>query len=101
MKKLGALIIAIGMTTVMSVNANPLKDSYSVTYASQEKVAVKPEELPEPVKTTLAGDAFAGWSASSAFLVTKADNSQYYEITLKKGTETANINLDKDGKKVE
>lgn len=101
MKKLGALVIAIGMSTVMSVNANPLNQSYSVESASQEKVAVKPEDFPEPVKTTLAGDAFAGWTASSAFLVTKQDNSQYYEITLKKGTETATINLDKDGKKVE
>lgn len=100
MKKLMVLGLASMFSfAVVQANANPVEST--VISVSQEKVAVKPEDLPEAVKTTLSGDAYAGWSVTGAFLVTKQDNSQYFEISLKKGEETSTVNLDKDGKKVE
>lgn len=101
MKKLIISAFALSLISFASVQANSLKETVTVVAVSQEKVAVKPEDLPEAVKTTLAGDAFEGWKVTGAFLVTKEDKSQYYEIALKKGEETATVNLDKDGKKVE
>lgn len=101
MKKLIISAFALSIISFASVQASTLAEPVSVVTVAQEKVAVKPEDLPEAVKTTLAGDAYAGWEVTGAFLVTKADNSQYFEIGLKKGEETSTVNLDKDGKKVE
>jgi hypothetical protein len=67
----------------------------------QGKVSVRPEDLPEAVKTTLAGNMYADWKITSAYLVTREDNSQYYEINIKKEAETAVVNLDKYGKKID
>ncbi|MEO6284530.1 MAG: hypothetical protein ABIN80_07915 [Dyadobacter sp.] len=67
----------------------------------QGKVSVRPEDLPEAVKTTLAGNMYADWKITSAYLVTRDDNSQYYEINIKKEAETAVVNLDKYGKKID
>ncbi len=101
MKKLIISAFALSIISFASVQANTLTAPVSVVTVAQEKVAVKPEDLPEAVKTTLAGDAYAGWEVTGAFLVTKQDNTQYFEIALKKGEETSTVNLDKDGKKVE
>lgn len=101
MKKLIISAFALSLISFATVQANTLNETNTVISVTQEKVAVKPEDLPEAVKTTLAGDAFAGWEVTGAFLVTKEDKSQYFEIGLKKGEETATVNLDKDGKKVE
>ncbi|WP_221390159.1 hypothetical protein [Dyadobacter sp. NIV53] len=101
MKKQIISAIALLLTSFVSVQANDLPQSNTIISAAQEKVAVKPEDLPEAIKTTLASDAYAGWQVVSAFLVTKADNTQVYEISLKKGEESSTVNLDKEGKKVE
>ena len=101
MKKLIISALALTIISFANVQANTLKTSGTVITVTQEKVAVKPEDLPEAIKTTLSGDTYAGWQVTTAFLVTKEDNSQFYEIALKKGEETSTINLDKDGKKVE
>ena len=101
MKKLIISALALGMISSVNVQAKPLTESAATIYKVQEKVAIKPEDLPEAVKTTLASNTYLGWEVTAAFLITKQDNSQYYEIAAKKGTETATINLDKDGKKVE
>jgi len=90
------MLLALGTTQTFAQT-----QSVPTTTGTQEKVSVKPEDLPEPIKTTLATDAYAGWQVSSAFLITKPDNTQFYEISLKKGEETSKVNLDKDGKKVE
>ncbi|WP_192579177.1 hypothetical protein [Dyadobacter aurulentus] len=72
-----------------------------ISIAQQEKVAVRPEDLPEPVKSALANDGYADWKVAGAYLVTKENNSQYYEINLKKGDESSTVNLDKYGRKVD
>lgn len=101
MKKLIISAFAVSLISFATVQANDLTTHHTVITVTQEKVAVKPEDLPEPVKTALAGDAYSGWEVTGAFLVTKEDNSQHFEIAVKKGDETATVNLDKDGKKVE
>ncbi|OJV17672.1 MAG: hypothetical protein BGO21_01290 [Dyadobacter sp. 50-39] len=68
--------------------------------AEQSKVAVRPEDLPEAVKSTLSG-SYAEWKVSSAYLVTRDDNSQYYELNIKRAEETFTLNLDKYGKKID
>ncbi|MCE7058465.1 hypothetical protein [Dyadobacter sp. CY343] len=68
---------------------------------AQEKVAVRPEDLPEAVKSTLASDDYAEWKVSSAYIVKRDNNAQYYEINLKKGEESLTVNLDKYGRKVD
>jgi len=96
---LSALFISMLGTTEMLANTTK---TVTVAYnETQDKVAVRPDDLPEAVKNTLSGDAYAGWQVTSAFLVTKEDNSQYFEINAKKGEESTVINLDKYGKKVD
>ena len=101
MKKLIISAMALTLIAFNSVQSEPVLTTATEITSAQEKVAVKPEDLPEAIKTTLSGDTYAGWQVTSAFLVTKEDNSQFYELSLKKGEETSTLNLDKDGKKVE
>lgn len=81
--------------------ASKVKAQNSAWTLTQDKVAVRPDDLPEAVKNTLSSDAYAGWQVTSAFLITKEDNSQYFEINAKRGEESTVINLDKYGKKVD
>jgi hypothetical protein len=74
--------------------------SYAVTHTQQSKISVRPEDLPEPVKSTLAS-SWSEWKVTSAYLVTRDDNSQYYEVNIKRSEETSTLNLDKYGKKVD
>ncbi len=60
-----------------------------------EKVKIKPEELPEKVKATLAGADFKGWEVVNAFKETEKGS---FEVELKKGTETKTMKFDKEGK---
>ena len=101
MKKLIISAFAMALLSFGSAGAKNIETSGIVTNIPQEKVAVKPEDLPEPVKTTLASDTYAGWQVTSAFLITKEDNSQFYEVSMRKGEESSTVNLDKDGRKVE
>lgn len=91
----------IAMLGVSHVQANVTSPVLTELNVSQDKVAVRPDDLPEAVKNTLSGEAYAGWQVTSAFLVTKEDNSQYFEINARKGEESTVINLDKYGKKVD
>ncbi|MCE7060012.1 hypothetical protein [Dyadobacter sp. CY343] len=68
--------------------------------AKEDKVAVKPEDLPEGIKKTIKSDDFAGWTVKKAFLVTDQKNTQYYELQVAKGSESARVKLDKDGNNV-
>ena len=75
---------------------------YPVKHAfTQDKVSVRPEDLPEAVKNVLSSDAYSGWQVTSASRITRDDNSQYFEINARKDGETTVINLDKYGKKVD
>lgn len=101
MKKLILLTTLIAATGMARIEANPMMPNRSISFQRQDKVAVRPDDLPEAVKNTLSSDAYAGWQVTSAFLVTREDNSQYFEINAKKAEETTVINMDKYGKKVD
>ncbi|WAC13755.1 hypothetical protein [Dyadobacter pollutisoli] len=66
----------------------------------EEKVVVKPEDLPAGIKKTIQGEQFSGWKVEKAFLVTETDKTQYYELQVAKGKESARVKLDKDGNNV-
>ncbi|WP_149242100.1 hypothetical protein [Dyadobacter sp. 32] len=101
MKNVIVSALALALISMGTVQSKGIVESNSVVVILQEKVPVKPEDLPEAVKTALAGDAYKGWEVTGASLVTKEDKTQYFEIAVKKGEETATVNLDKEGKKVE
>lgn len=104
MKKRIVSAVALTLISFASVQADNSLTATGVSIMqlmAQEKVTVKPDSLPEGVKKTIQGEAFEGWKVISAFLVTNADKSQYYELNVKKGEESARVKLDKDGKNVE
>lgn len=68
--------------------------------AKEDKVAVKPEDLPEGIKKTIKSDEFSGWTVKKAFLVTESDKKQYYELQVNNGNQEARVKLDKDGRNV-
>jgi hypothetical protein len=104
MKKLIVSAFALTLVSFASVQAGNFTTTTNVTnteITSQEKVSVKAENLPDGVKNTIKSDAFEGWKVVSAFLITNTDKTQYYELNVKNGSETARVKLDKDGNNVE
>jgi len=105
MKKLIVSAVALTLISFASVQANStsdnnLQENATVTSQKEDKVAVKPENLPEGIKKTIKGEEFAGWKVTSAFLVTTPGKTQYYELNVKNGSESAMVKLDKNGKNV-
>ncbi|MCE7066210.1 hypothetical protein [Dyadobacter sp. CY326] len=98
MRKLILSAMLLGLAGIIKINAAPVTMTVVV---KQDKVAVRPDDLPEAVKNALSSDAYSGWQVTSAFLVTREDNSQYFEINAKKAEQTTVINMDKYGKKVD
>jgi len=98
---LTATVLAFaGISTVKAsekVTENKSPIIISLQQDSTQKVPVKLEELPAPVTTTLKADAYKEWIPTTAFLVTNADKTQFYQIDVKKGTEVAFIKITKDG----
>ncbi|WP_426292112.1 hypothetical protein ACN9ML_19085 [Dyadobacter endophyticus] len=95
------IVIALLLTAIIpDVDASVQSSTSVAVIAEQSKVAIRPEDLPEPVKSTLSG-AYAEWKVTSAYLVTRDDNSQYYEVNIKRAEETSTLNLDKYGKKID
>jgi hypothetical protein len=105
MKKLIVSALALTLISFASVEASTTAETRKTETATlaastQEKVAVKPEDLPEGIKKTIKGEEFSGWKVTKAFLVTEEDKSQYYELQVAKGDESARVKLDKDGNNV-
>jgi hypothetical protein len=98
MKKifLATMVLAgtIGMTS-FTVQAN----AATAVFQDATETPVKPEELPEAVKTALSGDAYKDWSIASASHVKDA-NGEYYKVTLTKGQDKQEVKLNKDGQAV-
>jgi hypothetical protein len=103
MKKiiLSAAILAFaGLTTV---KANDIKAPIAIS-ALQDSVTKTPVELkdlPDAVKATLSSEKYKEWIPTAAFLVTKADKSEHYQVDVKKQEETASLNIGKDGVVIE
>ena len=103
MKKiiLSAAILAVAGLT--SVKASEIKNPVmiSVYQDSTTKTPVELKDLPEPVQKTLQSDPVKEWTPTAAFLVTNADKSTYYQVDVKKETETGSLKIDKDGKVIQ
>ncbi len=58
------------------------------------------EELPAPVKATLASEKLKTWTPSGAQLMKDASGKEYYSIELKQANQIGTVKLGKDGKPV-
>ena len=74
------------------VPANSMSGNVSVL---EEKVKIKPEELPEAVKKALTADEYKGWTVANAYMYKE---SLAYEVEVKKGEEMKTFKFDKEGK---
>jgi hypothetical protein len=101
MKKLIMSAVALTLISFASVKASPIAEPNHTAVIVQDKTPVKPEDLPAAIKATINSEAFAGWKVTTAYLVTNDDKSQYYDLSVKKGSENARVKLDKNGKNVE
>ena len=91
-----AVLAFAGISTVKAADVKvPL--AITIQQDSSAKVPVKLEELPAPVAATLKADAYKEWTPTTAFLVTNADKTEYYQVDVKKGTEVAFIKINKEG----
>ncbi len=94
---LTAAVIAFAGISTVKASETKAPIVIAVQQDSTQKVPVKLEELPAPVVTTLKADAYKEWTPTTAFLITNADKTQYYQIDVKKGKEVAFIKINKDG----
>jgi hypothetical protein len=99
MKKLMFAFIAL-LGSVAFVSADAISYSINQTPSAQqdEKVKIKPEELPEAVKKALEMQDYRGWLVDAAY---KDTAKETFEVHLKNGAETKIVKFNKDGKKVE
>jgi hypothetical protein len=97
-----AVLVVAGLATVKAntLNTNVKTVAIISRADSLQKTPVKLDALPDPVKTVLQTDVFKTWVPSTAFAVTSGA-TQYYEVDVKKGTETKALKFDKDGKMIQ
>jgi hypothetical protein len=108
MKKLVVSALALTLISFASVQAQTANQTTekhaehqqataqkSAKADQEDKVAVKPEDLPEGIKQTIKSEEFSGWTVKKAFLVTEPDKTQYYELQVANGKENARVKLDK------
>jgi hypothetical protein len=99
------IYLALGLSVAGAINANfPFKDEHpravAVAKAQDDKrIQIKAEELPEPVKKSLAEGKYKAWEVQTAYRV--KTTIEYYEITLVKETETKSIKIDANGKLID
>ena len=89
-------VLAAGIAnTEVATAARRTENTTTVNF--DEKVKIKKEELPDAVRTALAGNDYKGWEISEAYQWKEAGT---YEVELKNGSEKKTVKLDKDGKVV-
>ena len=92
---LGAVLLT--GTLMAGVNETATKGT-NVAISAQvdaNKVKITEDQLPQAIKTTLAKDDYKDWKVDTAYFY-KGDK-EYYQVVLKKDTETKTVNFDKDG----
>lgn len=95
---LSALFVAFATTATFAQSTETVNTEI---INQQEKTAVKLEELPDAVKTTLSGEEYTAWIPSEASVTTTQAGTKSYEVTLKKDDEVKVVNLGEDGKNAE
>jgi hypothetical protein len=91
-----------GQTPAQTVpdTTQPAQTAPATAPSSDDKTAVKLEDLPDAVKATLASPSLKAWTPTEAFLVKSADGKEYYAINIKKDDEVGSVQIDKEGKPV-
>src|SRR5690606_3691596 len=102
MKKimLSAAVLAFaGMTTV---NAETIKTpvASAIVMNLQDKTPIDAQDLPDAVKTALAGDDYSEWTVKEAYSI-QAGGVSTYAISLQKGDESRVVNLNEAGEAAE
>jgi hypothetical protein len=101
MKRLFIAAIAVTVTTVTFASSALTTSGTAVTIVEDErdKTPVKLEELPAPVKKTLASSDYDGWKPVAAYWV-KTEKTSFYEIELTKGEDKKTVNLTPEGTRI-
>ena len=97
------LFVLTAIFSTFAITANVLAvssslSSISVFIQGDAKIQIKPVELPEAIKKVIA-DKYNDWEILTAFWV--KSKSEYYEVSLKKETDSKLLKFDKDGKPIE
>lgn len=83
-------VVSAGAVSITGTDHSPLVQQ-------DKKVKIKPEDLPDAVKTTLNSDDYKDWEISAAY---KHEDTEIYEVELKSGAETKTLKFDKDGNQI-
>lgn len=97
MKKVILIAIAVASLSISALSQRKMMEISSLVFLSNpqdDKIQIKKNELPEAARKTLDGDAFKGWSITTAYKLKNGD----YEVELRKGDTTQTLKFDKDGK---
>lgn len=87
------LFLAAGLH--ITLMAQSTKHTNEMIKGEDQRIPVKPEELPEPVKKKLSEEPYKEWKIGEAYMV--QEEKKFYEITLLRGQEKQVIKLDEDG----
>lgn len=103
MKKLIIAALAFCSVSYASAQATEIQSNTETKVAAldeqDKRTPVKPEELPDVVKKSLAADPYAGWTPTAAFWV-EGKSSSWFEIELSKGEDKSFVKYDKSGQLV-
>jgi len=92
---LGALLLTGSLFAGVNEIVNKSDDIAVSIQVDSPKEKITVDQLPQAVKKALAGDDYKDWTIDTVYLV-KGDK-EYYQIALKKDTNTKTVNFDKDG----
>lgn len=76
----------------------PVEKKEAQSMQQENRKAIKTEELPDAIKTTISGNEYKGWTVNSAFIVQGAN--EYYEVVMMRDKETKTVRFDKSGKSI-
>lgn len=97
---LSAAVLAFAGMATVSAETVKTPVASAIVMNIQDKTPVKAEDLPDAIKTALAGDDYAGWTVKEAFAV-QTGGALTYEISLQKGDENRVISLNEAGEAAE
>ncbi|WP_187175132.1 hypothetical protein [Algoriphagus sp. AK58] len=103
MKKtiLMSTLLVAGAAFVQPAVASVSTDAIEISI-QEEKVQINANELPEPVKTTIAGDeTLKGSAISEAWKITSVDKKVHYKVTFTNAQgEKMDKNYDAEGNEI-
>jgi hypothetical protein len=98
------IYLALGLSVAGAINAHysgRAEQPKKVVKAVQnnERVQIKPEEMPAAVQKALADDKYKAWEVQTVYRV--KTTIEYYEVNLKKETDSKTVKFDANGKAIE